>query len=1117
MQNFDYLSQLSDFQQLYGYCRDAENFQLVAPEKSVVGARKALEYWVKMVYLVNKWDILARSGLMELISNEDFVSFVGDAQMMENIHFIRIVGNHGAHGQSIKPKESLHALACLYELIGEYLMMIDVIDTFPHFDATLVPKTVTISIVTQEGGPAIEPKTLDQYEQASAGKRLRLNKPNVLTEADTRRIFIDLMLREAGWEVLTNHGAILPSKACVEVPLEGMPNNSGEGFADYVLFSKSLKPLAVIEAKRTSKDSREGKHQAELYADLLEKKYGMRPVIYYSNGYTTWVQDGLGYADRQVMSFHTEKDLDYIQQKRNRALITDIQVRHDIAGRDYQIMAVHSICQHLNEHHRRGLLVMATGTGKTRVSISLCELIMRNNWAKNILFLADRRSLVKQAHRNYAKLLPSATTCILSEDREPDMNAHIMFSTYQTMIRYIDAEQKDFSIGRFDLIIIDEAHRSVFGKFGTIFDYFDSLLIGLTATPREEVDRSTYRLMGLEEGVPNFAYELEDAINDKNLVGYEVFPRSSKIMTEGIRYNDLTDAEKEELEKVWEYEAARNALIPGTRVTRDIQRQEIYTYIYNEDTCDKVLQDLMTNGLRIEDGETIGKSIIFACDHKHAQMIVDRFHALYPEKGDDYCVLIDNQVNYGQDLIDTFSAQQGEPGFDKIHIVVSVDMMDTGIDVPDCLNLVFFKPVHSKIKFNQMIGRGTRLAPNVFGPGKDKDHFLIFDWCGNFEYFDKHPKGAEPTDIMTLTQRLFNTRLDIAVILQEAKYQDNKTAHDFCEQLKDILHGQVSTLNDAQIAVRQQWELIDRFRKRKNWQYVSPVDTLAMKKHIAPLVFTNDTDLAAKKFDLLCLMLELSLMDETVNGNKPMEKVILIAQLLEKKASIPQVAMQMPTIREVQKPIFWENITTSLEVGLDNLERVRNDLRDLVQYLVGMGRESFDVDIEDVVTPQGEFQPIIPQLTYKQKVLEYLEENRANSVLLQKIYRMDQLSNRDIHELEHIFWEQLGTKEDYERFIEHESRMIQGGTIAVFLRSVIGIDRDEARKKFVDLIQTHTLTAEQEEYLSSILDYVCENGDISTQTMQYDPFSTFDWQTVYGEQMPQLIKYVNTIHNVIMA
>lgn len=1116
MQNFDYLSELSDFQQLYGYCRDAENFQLVAPEKSVVGARKALEHWVKLVYLVNKWDIPARSGLMELISNEDFIAFVGDAQMMENIHFIRMVGNHGAHGQSIKPKESLHALACLYELVGEYLMMIEVIDSFPHFDATLVPKTVTISIVSQEGGPSISPNTLDQYEHAAEGKKLHLNQPSVLTEAETRHIFIDLMLREAGWEVLTAKGAVLAGKACIEVPLQGMPNNSSEGFADYVLFSKSLKPLAVIEAKRTTKDPHVGKHQAELYANLLEKQYGMRPVIYYTNGYTTWVQDGLGYADRQVMSFHTEDDLDYIQQKRTRAQITKLEIREDIADRYYQTMAVHSICHHFNTHHRRGLLVMATGTGKTRVSIALCDLLTRNNWAKNILFLADRRSLVKQAHRNYAKLLPSETTCILSEDREPDMNARIMFSTYQTMIRYIDAEQKQFSIGRFDLIIIDEAHRSVFGKFGTIFDYFDSLLVGLTATPREEVDRSTYRLMGLEDGEPNSAYELQQAIDDKYLVGYEVYPRSSKIMTEGIRYNDLTEAEKSELEKVWDYEAARNALIPGTRITRDIRRQEIYSYIYNEDTCDKVLQDLMTNGLHIDDGENIGKTIIFACDHKHAQMIVDRFHTLYPEKGDDYCVLIDNQVNYGQDLIDTFSAQQGEPNFNKIHIVVSVDMMDTGIDIPDCLNLVFFKPVHSKIKFNQMIGRGTRLAPDVFGPGKNKTHFLIFDWCGNFEYFGKHPKGAEPTEIMTLTQRLFNTRMDIAVILQEAKYQELTTAHTFCEELKDIMHGQVTTLNDSLIAVRRQWELIDRFRNRRNWQFVSPVDALAIKKHIAPLVFTNDTDIAAKKFDLLCLLLELSLIDETVNGNKPMEKVILIAQLLEKKASIPQIAMQMPTIKEVQTPVFWENITTSVEVGVDNLERVRNDLRDLVQYLIGMGRETFDVDIEDVVTTMATHQPIIPQLTYKQKVLDYLEENRDHNVL-RKIYYIDQLTNDDIHELEHIFWEELGTKSDYERFIEHESRQLQGGTIAVFLRSVIGIDRDEARKKFVNLIQTQNLTPEQEEYLCSILDYVCENGDISTQTMQYDPFSTFDWQTVYGEQMPHIIQYVNTLHKVIMA
>lgn len=1116
MANFDFLNGLEDFRQLYAYCRDAENFQLVAPEKSVTGARKALEFWVKLVYLTKGWDIPQHAGLMELVSNSDFEDYIGDEQVIRNIHFIRRIGNQGAHGQTIRKNDSLQSLACLHALIGEWLLMVGVIDNIPHFDPTLVPKVVTLSIVSRDGDPVISTESLQQFAQRSEGRRLRVNPPQVLTEAETRKMFIDLMLREAGWDILSTAGAINAGKACVEVRVDGMPNNAEEGYADYVLFSNGGKPLAVIEAKRTTVDAHVGKHQASLYADALERQYGVRPVIYYTNGFRTFVQDGLGYPDREVFSFHTQKDLELIMQKRSRQDITDTRVDPNIAGRDYQIAAIHSICQHLNSKHRRGLLVMATGTGKTRVSIGLTDVIIRNNWAKNILFLADRRSLVKQAHKNYRKLLQHETTTILSEERQPDMHARIMFSTYQTMIRYIDADEKQFSIGRFDLIIIDEAHRSVFGKYGSIFDYFDSLLIGLTATPREDIDRSTYALLQLDEGIPNYAFELNDAIRGGYLVGYRAFQRSSKIMTDGAKYDDLTPSEKATLERVWDYEKARQALDPRADYTRDIEGSEIYRYLFNQDTIDHVLQDLMENGLRIQDGNVLGKSIIFAYNHQHAQQIVNRFHQLYPQLGEDYCVLIDNQVNYGQDLIDIFSTPRDEAQR-HIQIVVSVDMMDTGIDVPDCLNLVFFKQVRSKIKFNQMIGRGTRLCPNVFGAGRDKKEFFIFDYCGNFEYFAQHPIGAEPMQTQTLNERLFCARLDLAVMLQDGKYQSEDFTRTMCEQLKDILHAQVQTLNENHIAVRKQLERVVKYKKRENWQYVSEVEAQGLRKHIARLIFTDDTDFAAKKFDLLCLLEQLSLVDETVDGRKPMLKICTIAELLEQKATIPQVRMCLPTIREVQTPVFWEQVHTNAVCGLDNLERVRTELRGLVQYIIGKERETFEINLIDTITDRGEVQTLLPQMSYRQRVLGYLDEN-IDSPVIQKIYKMEQLTNTDIRELERIFWKELGSKEEYEQTYEHQDRYrIWGGRIAAFLRSAIGIDRQLAREKYIELIQGESLTQEQEEYLNDILDYVCQNGDISKETMREEPFSTFPWQSVFAERLSALVGYVNTMHNVIVA
>ena len=1109
--NFDYLKDIREFQSLYGDCRDAEQYQLVAPDKSVAAARNALEKWVKIVYLINAWDIPERSTLLELTTSEGFQYYVGE-EMMRPIHYIRKVGNIGAHGGQVTKAQSFFTVLNLYDVIGSFLKSVGRVTDYAPFDKKLIPTVVMMTAVTQDGRELIKTADLEQLSKVKAQPLSPTPSPDAPSEAETRRLYIDLMLREAGWEVLEKDNALLAGKACIEVKLDGMPNDSEIGYADYVLFSDAMIPLAVIEAKRTTKDPLVGKHQAMLYAHALEKRYGVRPVVYYTNGFTTYVQDGI-YPERQVFAFHTQNDLELLIQKRSRQDITDMRVKTDIAGRDYQIQAVHSICHHLNKKHRRGLIVMATGTGKTRVSISLTEILMRNNWAKNILFLADRRSLVKQAARNYTKLLPSATTTVLSENKAPDLNARVMFSTYQTMIRFIDDDKKTFSIGRFDLIIIDEAHRSVFGKYGAIFDYYDSLLIGLTATPREDVERSTYALLDLEEGTPNFTYELEQAIQDKNLVGYRAYLRSSKIMTEGLKYDDLSPADREQLERVWEYEKSRQSIDPRTDYRRDIMASEIYSYLFNIDTIDQVLQDLMENGLKVQGGNTLGKTIIFAYNHEHAVKIVERFHKLYPQLGDDYCVLIDNQVNYGQDLIDIFSTPRAEAQR-HIQIVVSVDMMDTGIDVPDCLNLVFFKKVHSKIKFNQMIGRGTRLCPNIFGDGKDKQEFLIFDYCGNFEYFSKHPNGMESTPSPSLNERLFSLRMDMAVILQEADYQTKEFTKTLCEQLKDGLHAQVSTLNDSHISVRKHWALVEKYKHAANWVYISELEGKRITKNLAPLIFSDDKDFAAKRFDAVCLLKELSLVDNMIDGGAAAQKITIIASKLEKKASIPQIAMCIPTIQEVQTPAFWESVHTSAAYGLSRMESIRTELRELMQYIVNESDETFDIDIKDTISSTGETGTQFMPTTYKQRVLEYLDEN-IDAPVLQKIYKLEQLEESDIRQLEHIFWQELGTKEEYEAYLQRERQRLYGGHIAAFLRSVIGIDREVAKQKYIDLIQGETLTPEQEEYLNDILNYVCQNGDITRETMAQQPFCEFPWMDVFHERLTALVQYVDTIHQRI--
>ena len=1102
MRNFDYLQELG-LTDLHKFCASAEELQVSNPDLSAISARKALEYMVRSLYVMKNIEIPERASLFELVDGEVFREFIGDDKVMMAVHYVRKVGNNGAHGIQVTKRESFFCLLNIYNIVAAILHKLTILKEVVPFDKTLIPDKPQSLVVS--------PTTIDVTPQsaiveASSKDAIKSKKPVAeiptdISEADTRRLFIDLMLKEAGWDVLSTEGAIQPSKACIEVEVQGMPNDQGIGFADYVLFGSNGLPLAVIEAKRTSVSPVKGKHQAELYAECLEKRYGIKPVIYYTNGFETNIIDGLGYPPRRLYAFHTESDLELLIQKRNRGDISDFSVKDSITDRHYQKMAIKAVCEHFNGKHRRGLLVMATGTGKTRVAISLVDVLSRNGWVKNVLFLADRIPLVSQAHRNFVKLLPHMTTSILSEDKDPDTNARITFSTYQTMINYIDTDEKAFSVGRFDLVIIDEAHRSIFGKYSAIFNYFDTLLVGLTATPRDEVDRSTYETFQMEQGQPNYAYELEDAVSEGYLVNYKGFKRGSLILKEGIKYNNLSEEEKEQLEKVWDYEQTKRAT-EGEPVQRDIKNNEIFSYIFNIDTIDHVLQDLMENGLKVQSGERIGKTIIFAYNHRHAEMIVERFNALYPEyssESSEFCALIDNYVTYSKDLIDRFEIRDGNP-----QIAVSVDMLDTGIDVPDLLNLVFFKIVRSKIKFMQMIGRGTRLSKDIFGSGKDKKCFYIFDWCRNFEYFDNNPDGTKMQAVQSLTERIFSLRAKIAFHLQHQKYQEDKYAKKLHDDLKAILKEQVSTLSDSHISVREHWSDVSHFKDGNAWVYISEVDVNTLSSVIAPLLPRNTLDESAKKFDVLMLLIELSLIDGETNAVNAVHSVQTIAEKLQEKGTLPQVQAKMGTIKEVLSDIAWQN------VSLNWLEKVREDLRDLIKFLMGQDDQWFKVDIGDNISDEGLVEGITPRVSYKQNVLDFLSRNRDLPVL-QKIYGMEQLTNEDFAELERIMWKELGSKEDYDKYT---STMLCGSNVAAFVRSMVGVDRSVAVRRFSDFISGNELNSEQEDFLLTIIAYVCENGDITKETVVNEP--PFDERlTVFTPYMLPLAKYIDNIHEVI--
>ena len=713
--NFTYLSSFPRFKKLYEYCTEAEDFAISKPNISAASARKAMEFIVKMIYeaeIDNSYGL----NIFQMITDARFANFVGSEQLINSFHFIRKMGNVAAHDAILSTDDALDTLYELHFVVGEFCIMLGLIRDYSDFIEP-TDKPATKASIEKAEATVTEKIEVSQELISEFASRMRDTHFNVQhgrDEEENKKLYLRASLREAGWAISKVQNQAIPSTASINIVLD-----NGDT-VDYVLYGRDNRPLAVIEYTTTNQNIIEGRTKAIEKANLLAQKFGYKPVVYYTNGYLIYIIDQLGYKPRRVFQFHSIEELELLKLRASsRQDISVPQIDESIAGRDYQKQAIKNACNAFMQMRRHALLVMATGTGKTRVSIALSDVLLKAGWAKNILFLADRTSLVRQAHKNFTKLLPNVTTSIYSGGSlNRDANARIIFSTYQTMINLINDDTREFGIGRFDLIIIDEAHRSIFKKYSALFHYFDALMVGLTATPRAEDNKSTYQMFELKNGNPDFAYELEQAIADGYLVGFSVLDKTTEAMRRGVYYDDLSDEEKESFEDAFATGDV-NVDFSGTVISADKIRNK---KIINLGTIDAMLNDVMKNGLKIDGGDKLGKSIIFASSHLEAEKIVERFQTLYPYLGLDYCKLIDSQISENLALIDSFGERGQLP-----QIAVSVDMMDTGIDVPDVLNLVFFKRVTSKIKFLQMIGRGTRLSKDVFGPGQDKQGFLIFD------------------------------------------------------------------------------------------------------------------------------------------------------------------------------------------------------------------------------------------------------------------------------------------------------------------------------------------------------------------------------------------------------
>jgi len=921
------------------------------------------------------------------------------------------------------------------------------------------------------------------------------------SEAQTRDLFIDGMLREAGWDP--------KGKNVEEYEVHGMPNDKGVGYVDYVLWGADGLPLAVVEAKKTKVDPKVGKRQAELYADCLEKQFNQRPVIFYTNGYSTWLWDDNDYPPREVEGFYTRDELQWLINRRSsKANLTELQPKKEITGRYYQMEACARVMEDFDTKRRRkSLIVMATGTGKTRLSMSIVDMLTRGNWSRRVLFLADRKALVRQAKREFKKHLPNYSVKSLVERDKDDVTidkARIVFSTYPSMLNLIDGTKKDqtdtFSVGHFDLIIIDEAHRSVYQKYGAIFDYFDSLLVGLTATPRDEVDRNTYKLFELENGQPTYAYELSQAVADEFLVPPKAISVPLKFQREGIKYNELSEEEQEEYELQEQFYDEESGDLKD-----EISAGALNQWLFNEDTVDKVLMHLMENGLKVEGGDKLGKTIVFAKNSKHADFIVERFDKNYPAYAGKFCQKIDFSVKYAQSLIDDFSLVDKMP-----QIAVSVDMLDTGIDVPEVLNLVFFKLVRSRTKFWQMVGRGTRLCEDLYGPGQNKKEFVIFDYCQNLDFFSENPDGYDSPVQPSIKEKIFNLRLELAHVIQEVK-PDDEAVVSLGEEYKDTMHATVVGLNVDNFIVRKQRQTIEQFVERKQWDQLTEKDVSKISEKLTGLPTVDEDHETARRFDLMIHSLQVAILRKSNRQELYQKAIREIAGDLEDKKSIPMVAEQVELILELQTDEWWQGVT------LPMLETVRKKLRDLIKFVDAKTQtEDVFTDFEDnLIREEAAEYEIVksdPGLQDYRVRVEKIIRDHQDHLTVRRLKNNEPVSEADISALEEmLFAEGEGVpKEEYEAIYGDKP-------VGLLVRTIVGLNRNAAKEAFAEFLSDQQFLPDQISFLNEVVEYLVKNGVMEPKEMFDSPFTMYHDKGVVGvmgEEMAgkvvDLVKRINS-------
>jgi len=1118
--NFEHIQ--NKWPQLHQLAAFAEEYTITDPQSALVKLRCFAEQVVGYLYKELQLPVFPNSNIYDKLTSDDFTSVVPNL-ITDKLHAIRKSGNQAAHEGKVDQQQAIWILKESY-FVACYLFM--AYDNgkqadCPEFrapeqkqpveqaDAEFAKKNKQLAQKLAENEARLQQALaeLEASEQAqkqaqieAAKLKQTINQQKVdevkgrnkhitssfnFNEAETRARIIDMDLRAAGWNVSLDESST--DEVGKEVQVINQPTATGIGYVDYVLWDDDGKPLAVIEAKRTRESVEKGREQVKLYADALENQFNQRPVIFYSNGYDIRIlDDAQGYNSRKLYGYYAKDSLQYlIKQRQLKKDLNKTPIDTNVAGRLYQMETITRVCERFTDKHRKTLIVQATGTGKTRVSIALAKRLLDAGWAKRVLFLCDRKELRKQAGNAFNEFTNEPLYVVGKTKKTLAHNSRVFIATYPGMMSIY----QKYDVGYFDLIVADESHRSIYNVYGDIFRYFDALEVGLTATPVEMVSRSTCQLFGCDFKLPTANYPLEKAIEEGNLVPYKIVSFTTKFLRDGIKKDKLTDAQIAQLED--------QGIDPNEL---DFDAKQVDEAVKNKDTNRIILRNLMEKGLRDADGQLPGKTIVFARNIKHAELMTELFAEMYPQLGNNFCRVIHSKYERAEELIDDFKSTDEN----SVRIAISVDMLDTGIDVPECVNLVFAKPIKSKVKFWQMIGRGTRLCKDLYGKGKDKTHFLIFDHWENFDYFDMDPEEEDVKQSKSLTQKLFETRLVLA------KTSLKKADIATFDAVITLIHQDIGALDMNTIAVRDNWQVVEACKDEKTLNQFAPQTKANLFEHIAPLMQWRNImgQSEAYKFDNEIGIIQTLLYTDPNQIDRVKQSIINKVETLQ--MHLNEVRAKASEIAKMQTENYWTDLSFAA------LEASRITLRSII-HLRDKGIQPPSVDYvidvtEDVNQIHEKERPTkivsIDYQIFRQEVEKTLSPLFATDAVLQKIRKGEPVSADDLAKLNSLVHTQnpnvdLNTLKEF--FPESSA------TLDKILRTIVGMDKNAIEQTFTEFVQQiHThINAKQQRFIGMLKNYLIRNGAIKIEQLYDAPFTQINdmgLDGVFSEQQADIIE-----------